>query len=479
MQTMKKVQEIKSTNSNVNQEPKIPEKDYTNDIPIERRIQVAICIPCYGTVTASWMIEFMRFMMLNMKKYVLNVIMHEAQPVSCSRNELVDKALVLKPDYILWLDSDNIAPNTTIDRLLETMKDTGADLVSALYFGKNEPHYPVIRQWRSKGFYTIENPKLGSKFPIAGCGFGCCLIKPEVFNKLEKPYFKFSHETWGEKDIVLSEDLYFCRKMIDKRLSMYCDAGVISSHIGGEVGIMNYVQFAPIRESTMLERDEMMTDMATFLNVSQETVDLNMMVGDKLFREEWIKKNPVTFEEQKKFYKETENYLYDLGLWHFSGRRRWDIELLTNIKGKSSDLEKKGILNGRKIKVLDFGSGIGQNAMMLARSGFDVTIADLDSKTLDFAEYRFKKNNLPYRIWRTDVEEAPPLDKYDFILSFDVFEHLPADELKKVIDKLIKLKLDHTEIIATVSFGFRDSHPEHYESSSAHDKELKRFIDEK
>lgn len=438
----------------------------------KKRKEIAVCIPMYGTVTANWLISFMRFLMHEMNKHTIHVLMHEQQPVSETRQILAEQALKKKPDYILWVDSDNVVPTGALDKLIKTIEEEKADLVSALYFGKDTPHYPVIRQWRSGGFFKIENPPLGKIIPIAGCGFGCCLMKPGVFEDLEKPWFHFNPEKWGKKDIVLSEDLYFCKKIQDKK--MLCHTGIVSSHIGGAVDVMEYMNFEPIRRTNMEERDECIHDLCDFLGKSLEEVDLNIMVGTELVKEEWEAKNPKTEEEIMKFYKETENYLYDLTLWHFSDRRRYDVELISymvNLKNKRGK---------ESLKVLDFGCGIGQNAYMLNKAGFDVTIADLDSKTLDFAEYRFQRHGRPYQIWRTDVQEEAPEEKYDVIISFDVFEHLTEKQTKEVVDRLIKLKKEDTMVLLSNNFGTQEGyHPMHFEASEERMKEIERLLNAK
>ena len=98
---------------------------------------------------------------------------------------------------------------------------------------------------------------------------------------------------------------------------------------------------------------------------------------------------------------------------------------------------------------------------MLARAGFDVTLADLDSYTLKFAEFRLKKHKVPYKVWKTDTEFMPPESKYDFIVACDVFEHMDEPDLLQTIDKMLRLKKKTTDIIMTAPFGKSESRPMH------------------
>ena len=174
-------------------------------------------------------------------------------------------------------------------------------------------------------------------------------------------------------------------------------------------------------------------------------------------------KNPQTPEEIHKFYKETKNYLFDLGNWHFGSHRRFDVKLLAYC------------LESRPKKVLDFGAGIGQNAYMLAREGIDVVVADVDSYTLDFAEWRFKKHHIPATFWRVDKEPVPN-EKFDMILCFDVLEHLPLEEAKKTVELLGSLITSETKVLLTAPFGKTSSNPMHFNRNEELDKLVRKLL---
>lgn len=471
---------LRNRTAEVGSKPETKEKQETPANSNEKKTRITLCIPAYGTVTVAWMIQYMRFIMYNMKRYEMKVLIHEHQPVDKSRNELVRMALAQDTDYIMWMDSDNLCPTKVPERLIKTMEETKADFVTALYFMKDAPYYPVIREYHSGGFWKIDNPALGQKFEIGGAGFGCCIMKSEIFKELPYPWFKFSYEQWGKKDIILSEDLYFCRNLIQAGKKLVCDASVAVGHIGGIVDVMEYMSFAEIRQSTALERNELTADLVKHTGRSEEEVLMDIMVGPGLMKEAWHEANPQTFEQEKEFYKGTDKYLYDLALYHFGEKRKYDIELCTKLRGMWKKLSGT-IYQGRNPNVLDLGSGIGQNSLMLARLGFDVTLADLDSKTLDFAKFRFTEHDMPHKVWMVDKEEMPPDKKYDFILLEDVLEHLPLSEIKKYAEKIQKLKHPGTEVIMSNAFGknvggVKDSHPMHYEVEPEHEEVLKAIV---
>lgn len=435
-----------------------------------KRIRIGVSIPCIGSIPVIFFQNFINVILTNMGKYTLDVDTSTPMPVDRARNESVERLLKQNPDYIFTWDSDNIIPASVFDRLIAVMEDKKASLVSGLYFEKNKPFYPVLREFHSGGFWKIENPKLGEIIPIGACGMGCALIKTEVFRKMPAPWFKFNYEKWGYKDIHLSEDLYFCRSMLKAGMKLFCDTGLISAHEGGSVDAFEYMSMDTVRAEQKVERMELVEDMSKYMGLTEEEFNLRSMVGSKWIRDEWKKKNPKTDADKTKFYKETQNYLLDQYEWHFTKRRMFDLELVENVKRIEVD-KGVGIRN-----ILDFGCGIGQNAMMLARAGFDVTLAELESYTLDFAVKRFNKHSVPYKLWLTDKEDMPPDKKYDLMLLFDVLEHLSKKELKIVVDKLIKLKHGKTKILMTMNFGKSDDYPMHYDADPEYNELVKKLL---
>jgi 2-polyprenyl-3-methyl-5-hydroxy-6-metoxy-1,4-benzoquinol methylase len=165
------------------------------------------------------------------------------------------------------------------------------------------------------------------------------------------------------------------------------------------------------------------------------------------------------------FYKQTTNYIYELAQWHLfvPAKRESDVALFDDLRTKAPR------------NILDFGGGVGLLAIPLARAGLDVTLADLDSTTLGFAVFRAERRGVKLKIWKSDVEPAPPDKKYDVILCMDVLEHLPKDILHDVVDKLVKLKHDRTEIIISAPFGRTSVHPMHMDLSDDTKQQIERL----
>ena len=168
--------------------------------------------------------------------------------------------------------------------------------------------------------------------------------------------------------------------------------------------------------------------------------------GTKMIRDEWNRKSPQTRDDIIDFYKETENYIFDLAWWHRGPERRQLTRAAINICWRNSSR-----------KILDFGCGIGQDGILFAEAGFEVTLADLPGKTFDFAKWRVERRGLKIKLVNSDELSQ----KYDAILCFDVLEHLW--EPREIVEYLCNHLSDNGILLVTAHFERTEIHPMHLE----------------
>ena len=94
---------------------------------------------------------------------------------------------------------------------------------------------------------------------VAGCGFGCCLVKGEVFRRMEYPHFYYQ-SALDHKNTV-SEDVYFCKKARDLGFRVWADTTIVCDHKGST---FFKVDTSPKKETILLsnaveERDNGIT----------------------------------------------------------------------------------------------------------------------------------------------------------------------------------------------------------------------------
>ena len=147
-----------------------------------------------------------------------------------ARNDIARKALEGAFDYVLMVDSDVIIPEQT----LEWMLQDPADVCFGVYPRKNTRETELFYRGTfsfEKRFTLAELDAMDkNRLAVKGGGFGCALIKTDMFNKIPYPWFQFVSY---EDNTFLSEDLYFC--MMAEEFRIEADLRVRCGHIAHNI----------------------------------------------------------------------------------------------------------------------------------------------------------------------------------------------------------------------------------------------------
>lgn len=133
-------------------------------------------------------------------------------------------------DYLFSVDSDVSFPPDTLKKLLSHDRD----VVSGLYIQRipgthaleiylANPHGGMFRA----GLEQLPENQLTE---IAGCGFGCVLVKSSVLRGVGHPQFEY-HVALDHKDTV-SEDTDFCAKARARGFKIFADTSIKCNHTG-------------------------------------------------------------------------------------------------------------------------------------------------------------------------------------------------------------------------------------------------------
>jgi GT2 family glycosyltransferase len=190
---------------------------------VDKNAKVAICVPVRDLVTAKFTYSLA---MLTKKcgetNKKISIHMNMGSEVAMQRQQLAMEALETDCTHILWLDSDMTFPTHTIQALLS--HDT--DIVACNYSTRVPPYNPVA-------FMDVNNLEYRAYdgtglHEIAAVGMGCMLVKRNVFETMEAPYFSV---IWNDDYTnLIGEDFYFCTKAKDAGFSVMLDKD-LSKHI--------------------------------------------------------------------------------------------------------------------------------------------------------------------------------------------------------------------------------------------------------
>ena len=189
-------------------------------------MRLMICIPSTDFMHAEFVKSLTALLTRLSKEYVsYHVEIMTGTLVYVARDSLAKKAIKDGYTHTLWLDSDMVFT----DDLLEDLTFSGKDFVTGIYHARRPPHGSCI--FRSIDPMNIIRYELedypNNTFEIAGCGFGCVLVKTEILQAVMQKFGAAFLPTAG-----LGEDLAFCKRVHDIGYHLYCEPGVRLGHIG-------------------------------------------------------------------------------------------------------------------------------------------------------------------------------------------------------------------------------------------------------
>lgn len=152
-----------------------------------------------------------------------------------AREKLCEAAVKGNCDYIIMYDDDMVLPPNFAQDMLETMqRNPKIDVLGALAFMRNAPHYPVIYSTiegydpvAHSEYYIREFVKRYPKNTLVECdavGFGGVGIKVDLLKKLKAPWFMSTTGT--------GEDVWFCyRAKRDANARIFMDTRIKMGHL--------------------------------------------------------------------------------------------------------------------------------------------------------------------------------------------------------------------------------------------------------
>lgn len=175
-----------------------------------------------------------------------------AYNVADGRNKLVDIMFNEGYDYIFFVDNDVILPKNALVDLYNMnwyfTTGTYARKEQRTLTDKDQFTTLYNHDERNKDVYCPTFMYLSSLPPnkltqVDCCGFGCTLIRKDLFEKIEKPYFFFAHElapkTGVRAEYCIGEDMYFCRKVVKSGFQIWAHGDVLCGHLGKFVYTLN------------------------------------------------------------------------------------------------------------------------------------------------------------------------------------------------------------------------------------------------
>lgn len=195
----------------------------------KREPKIMIAVPCMDQVPTPFCQSISMLQKVGQTAISYNV----GSLIYNSRNALATRSIEIGADFVLWLDSDMKFDPDLLVRMYDTLTENNLDILTGLYFRRTSPYSPVIfdrldfeddvckwTDWTGKDLPD-------GLFEVGGCGFGCVLMKTDVFFDVQG---KFG-DMFGPIAKV-GEDLSFCWRARQCDYKVFCDPSIICGHVG-------------------------------------------------------------------------------------------------------------------------------------------------------------------------------------------------------------------------------------------------------
>jgi hypothetical protein len=196
---------------------------------------VAMLIPLSWThVSSNFFMSFTQMFAYAMADYRVNVISSKAAYLDRGREELIGVALGTKPDYIMWIDADQIYQHDTVKRLTKHIDD-GLMVVNGVVPMKDESG-PLAFKLSDAGTTVsmIKDLKMNSGLVKVDLpAGGGVMMNPKVYSMVSPPYYMRTEA--GPSGMRIGEDVTFFWKLKQAGVESWIDTDLHFGHLSERV----------------------------------------------------------------------------------------------------------------------------------------------------------------------------------------------------------------------------------------------------
>ncbi len=183
-----------------------------------KQIKLSILVPTRDTVHSQFSYCLAQLYKTTSELGIETFLFYDSSTILLNQRErLLEQAKKVNSDYVLWIDSDMMFPSTTAVRLLEHNKD----IVACNYTKRTKPlktvAYTNLNDWNS---WLPMEPQ-DELVKVEGVGMGCMLMKLDIFEKIQKPYFEFRYKE--DTQDYFGEDFILLGKLREQGYDVYID----------------------------------------------------------------------------------------------------------------------------------------------------------------------------------------------------------------------------------------------------------------
>jgi len=194
--------------------------------------KILIAVPCMDQLPAQFAQSLAWLTSYGVDDAKISICFNVGSLIYSSRDQLAKRALLDEADLVMWFDSDMTFNPDTLKRMLKLI-DEGHDMVTGIYYRRTPPFSAVAFKTmelneEGTGFDWTEFDEIPEGlFEVGACGFGCVLMKTEIFVAV---FSKF-----GQMFTPIAncgEDIAFCWRARQCGYKIIADPSIGLGHVG-------------------------------------------------------------------------------------------------------------------------------------------------------------------------------------------------------------------------------------------------------
>lgn len=192
--------------------------------------RIVACVPLsWSFIPALFFHSWNQMHYYSHNKYDLRIISSSSCYMDTMRDNLVIAAMRHKPDYILWIDADQLYPEQTPEILMKHV-DSGKSIVGGLTPHNMQGGVNVYDFVHNKGIISRRSVAPGGGLiKVEAMGMGGVMMKPDVFEKLDLPCFTMRWDSQLAR--YPGEDVQFYANCKRAGIDVWCDTDLVFGHI--------------------------------------------------------------------------------------------------------------------------------------------------------------------------------------------------------------------------------------------------------
>ena len=219
--------------------------------------KVLIAVPCMDQLPAQFAHSLATLTSYGIEDVEISVWFNLGSLIYTSRDQIAKKALLDEADLIMWFDSDMVFNPDTLMRMLKHIDD-GHDFVTGIYYRRTVPFTAVAFKTMDlnedgQGFTWTEFEEIpDGLFEVGACGFGCVLMKTEIFVSV---FAKFGQ--MFSPIANCGEDIAFCWRARQCGYKIIADPSISLGHVGHTIITKDFFKnYQSTLEKNKTERGE-------------------------------------------------------------------------------------------------------------------------------------------------------------------------------------------------------------------------------